>query len=193
MKYAGLLAISLWFIANPAFAEQSGNMHDHAARMAVHADVQSEGLSATPIEPGQGAFASIQEITTILLADPDTDWSKVRLEDLRLHLADMDNVTLRSAIVMEPLSVGARFKVSATEASEIRSIRNMVLVHGLAMSGTYGWSLQAEEGPDGAILTVTGTPGDAARIQGLGFIGIMTLGMHHQSHHLAIARGDNPH
>jgi hypothetical protein len=31
------------------------------------------------------------------------------------------------------------------------------------------------------------------RLKALGFIGLMTLGMHHQEHHLMIASGRGPH
>ena len=42
-------------------------------------------------------------------------------------------------------------------------------------------------------LTVTSTlPADEAKIRALGFIGVMTRGMHHQQHHLMIARGQSP-
>ncbi len=39
--------------------------------------------------------------------------------------------------------------------------------------------MQAEEIPGGAALTVTGN--DTVRIRALGFIGVMTVGMHHQA------------
>ena len=53
---------------------------------------QLAGAVAT--QPGQGAFAAIQEIVEILAADPKTDWSKVNIDALRQHLIDMNNVTL---------------------------------------------------------------------------------------------------
>jgi hypothetical protein len=34
---------------------------------------------------------------------------------------------------------------------------------------------------------------DIPKLRGLGFLGVMTSGMHHQMHHLMIARGENPH
>jgi hypothetical protein len=48
--------------------------------------------------------------------------------------------------------------------------------------------------PGGVRLTVTarGAAGDekaVARLRGLGFIGLLTLGAHHGPHHLAMARG----
>jgi hypothetical protein len=31
------------------------------------------------------------------------------------------------------------------------------------------------------------------RLRGLGYIGVMALGAHHQEHHWAIVRGESPH
>jgi hypothetical protein len=57
----------------------------------------------------------------------------------------------------------------------------------------YGWRLQAAEIPGGETLTVTSADAsDLDKIRCLGFIGI-TVGMHHQEHHLAIATGQSPH
>ncbi len=53
---------------------------------------------------------------------------------------------------------------------------------------------EAEEHPEGAVMTVTlADPIHLAKLRGLGFIGVMTLGAHHQGHHLAIATGAAPH
>jgi hypothetical protein len=43
----------------------------------------------------------------------------------------------------------------------------------------------------GARMTVTGP--NPAMIRGLGFFGVMALGMHHQAHHMALASGADPH
>ncbi len=50
--------------------------------------------------------------------------------------------------------------------------------------------MQASEILGNAALTVTGA--DPDRIRALGFIGVMTVGMHHQAHHLALATGQTP-
>lgn len=142
-------------------------------------------------EGGQSAFAAIQEITAALMADPSTDWSKVDIEALRQHLIDMDNVTLRAEVAREDINGGARFIVSSTEPTVVASIRAMVLAHVATMNGVESWDMWAEEVDSGAVMTVTGS--DTARIRGLGFIGLMTVGMHHQAHHLALASGRNPH
>ncbi len=154
---------------------------------------QAQPAVSGPHEPGQSAFAAIQEIVALLEADPQTDWSKVNIEALRRHLVDMDAVTLRAQVAAEPIDGGARFVVSG-EGNVTGSIRRMVSAHAAAMDGAGGWRVSAEERPGGAALTVTSPrPADAMKIRGLGFIGIMTHGMHHSQHHLMLARGMNPH
>jgi hypothetical protein len=162
----------------------------HAHDSAAHAMQAPSGPRATVVEGGQAAFAAIQEIVAVLMADPRTDWSRVDVEGLRRHLIDMDNVTLRAAVETQPVAGGARFRVTASDPAVIASIRAMVAAHVATMDGVEGWRMRAEEIAGGAALTATG---DAARIRGLGFIGLMTVGMHHPEHHLALATGADPH
>jgi hypothetical protein len=73
------------------------------------------------------------------------------------------------------------------------SVRRMVVAHDAAMNGVDGWTLVAEPSPAAAILTVT--PDDSAamsRLKALGFIGVLTPGMHHQQHHGMLANGLSP-
>ena len=153
----------------------------------------ADGGAGAPVQPGQGAFAAIQEIVGILEADPDTDWSKVDIEKLRRHLVDMDNVTVRASVSGEAMAKGMRYTVSG-EGAVADSIRRMALAHAETMDGAGGWHFAAAATADGAILIVeSDDPEDAAMIRALGFIGAMTRGAHHQSHHLMIARGSAPH
>ena len=163
---------------------------DHAG--VVHADHMKQSATAQPKQPGQGAFAAIQEIVEILEADPVTDWSKVDIEALRQHLIDMNNVTLAASVASQPVEGGVRFVV--TGAGPIKaSLQRMVGAHAATMNGTDGWTFKGAETNDGAVLTVLVPNKDAAKIRGLGFFGVMTHGMHHQEHHLMIARGGHPH
>jgi hypothetical protein len=172
------------------------------ARAQTHTPVMTQGihgapigkpLAAVPTQPGQSAFAAIQEIVAMLDADPDTDWSKVDIDGLRRHLVDMNNVTLYAQMAATPSENGVRFAV--TGAGPVReSIRRMVTAHAETMNGTDGMTILAEDHPEGAVMTVTvADPADLAKLKGLGFFGIMTLGMHHQAHHLMIAAGHPPH
>lgn len=163
---------------------------DHGA-MSHHPDDEVPGLGVTaPLEGGQAAFAAIQEVVSVLTADPATDWSSVDIEALRQHLIDMDNVTLRAQVAMEAIDGGARFLVTADDPLVTASIRRMTVAHVATMNGVEGWTLEASEIPRGAVMIATG---DAAKIRALGYIGVMTVGAHHQAHHLAIARGMQPH
>jgi hypothetical protein len=143
-------------------------------------------------QPGQEAFAAIQEIVKILVADPKTDWSKVNIDTLRQHLIDMNNVTLEANVKNEPIDGGMRFIVTG-EGPVRDSIRRMTMTHSAMMKGVDGWKFEAAEIEGGASLTVHAPAKEVDKLRGLGFFGVLTLGMHHQLHHLMIARGENPH
>ena len=57
------------------------------------------------------------------------------------------------------------------------------------ISSTYQDQTQCMLG-DGVALLVDG---DTYQIQGLGFFGLMTIGAHHQEHHLMMAKGAPAH
>jgi hypothetical protein len=141
-----------------------------------------------PAEAGQSAFAAIQEIVAILKADPHTEWAKVDIDALRQHLVDMNAVMLEARVASAPVDGGSRFDVTGDGAVQ-DSIRRMVMAHAATMNGVDGWKFEAAPIAGGASLTVHAPPKDAAKLKGLGFFGVLTLGMHHQMHHLMIARG----
>ena len=149
-------------------------------------------FAAVPTQPGQSAFAAIQEIVAILVADPKTDWSKVDIDALRQHLVDMNNVTLAADVKSAPVDGGMRFDVTG-EGPVRDSIRRMVAAHASTMNGVDGWRFEAVEIDGGESLIARPPAKDADKLRGLGFFGVLTLGMHHQTHHLMLARGENPH
>lgn len=176
-------AVCAGLTATPVAAQHAhGDSHGHAAHP-----------GPKPVEGGQAAFAAIQEVVALLEADPATDWSRVDVEALRRHLTDMDAVTLRAQVTAIPMPGGARFEAIG-DAATAASVRRMLTAHAATMDGADDWRFVAETIPGGAALTVTGPDVAAARkIVGLGLIGVMARGMHHQAHHLMIARGDAPH
>lgn len=149
-------------------------------------------MMTMPSQPGQAAFAAIQEIVDILQADPKTDWGKVNIEALRQHLIDMDNVTLHAEVRDEPVEGGMRFTISGGGAVR-GSIQRMLAAHAATMSGPKGWEFVATITETGATLVVKPSRTEMGKLHALGFIGVLTLGMHHQMHHLMIAQGGNPH
>ncbi len=185
-----LLASPGLAMAQDAAAQHGGMQHVPAMSHEDHG-VSADAAGGEVTEGGQSAFAAVQEIVSQLLADPETDWSRVDIEALRQHLIDMDNVTLRARVHVQEIEGGARFEAISEDAAVTSSIRAMVPAHVATMDGVEGWTLQAAEIPGGAALIVTGA--DPARIRALGFIGVMTVGMHHQAHHLALATRQNPH
>lgn len=146
-----------------------------------------------PQETGQSAFAAIQEIVAMLSASPTTDWSKVDIEVLRQHLIDMNNVSLGAVIEAKQSGDSMQLVVSGDEPVR-GSIKRMVMAHAATMNGVEGWKFVAETSDTGAMLTVT--PPDQVsmtKLRALGFIGVLTLGMHHQEHHWMLANGMSPH
>jgi len=190
-------AIPLLFaLLFPAFGSAQTMPNHHPGGMPSapmgHPPMEHRPMTAIPTQPGQGAFAAIQEIVQILEADPATDWSKVNIEALRQHLIDMDNVTLHAEVKTEPVDGGMMFVVSGT--GPVRdSIQRMVTAHAATMSGVAGWHFVAETTATGATLTVKTPAADRDKLTGLGLIGVLAEGMHHQMHHLMIARGGMPH
>ena len=76
--------------------------------IAVRDWVSAEAASGEVKEGGQSASAAIQGIVSQLMADPETDWSRLDVEALRQHLIDMDNVTLRARVHVQKVEDGAR-------------------------------------------------------------------------------------
>lgn len=186
LKYAlaaTLLLMPLMAQAQPDHLTGEGHAR-HGASM--------HGTAAVPTEPGQGAFATIQEIVRILEADPTTDWSKVDLKGLRQHLIDMNELTLKARAVATKIDSGLRIAVTGSGRT-LAAIQRMVPAHAPMIDGYDGWHVTATVLPNGALLTVTASDArEVIHIWGLGFIGLMATGAHHQLHHLAIAEGKDP-
>ena len=178
--------------AMPGGAEHG--MADHAMSpemMRMHDPEMTK--AAVPLAPGQDAFGAIQEIVRMLEADPSTDWSKVHLEALRQHLIDMNAVTLNAAVAETPVEGGLRIAVTG-QGRTLAAIQRMVPAHAHELNRLNGWKAAAAPLPDGILLTVTAAdPAEVAHIRGLGFIGLLVSGSHHQMHHLAMAKGEFAH
>lgn len=172
-----VLAIGYFVLSGPHASEVSPNGH------LAHSD------GTTPREPGQSAFAAIAEIVALLDADPETDWSRVDIGALREHLVDMDRLTLGATASASIVDNTATFRVSGS-GDVLRAIKAMVPAHGRELDNLDGWQVRTEATSDGVLLAITvDDPSEIVRIQALGFFGLITLGSHHQPHHLAMARG----
>ncbi|HYD54866.1 MAG TPA: hypothetical protein VEA99_19685, partial [Gemmatimonadaceae bacterium] len=138
---------------------------------------------------------AIAEIVRLLEADSTTDWSAVDLERVRRHLVDMHEVTLRSTVASRTVPGGLEMLVTGAGRTT-SAIRDMTTVHAEQLTAL-GMVARATPVPGGVRFTVVARDtADArlvAKIRGLGFIGVMTLGEHHAAHHLAMARGAKGH
>jgi hypothetical protein len=141
-----------------------------------------------PIEPGQGAFATIAEIVVILKNDPATDWSKVNIDGLRKHLKDMDELTLNSKSRATFMPNKISFNITGSARTQ-QAIKTMVPAHVNFLPKA--WNATAKTTVDGTILTIqSNDPATLKKVKAIGFYGVMATGAHHQSHHLAMAKGD---
>jgi hypothetical protein len=178
--------------AMPGPERMQGMNHDQMREMMSNHEHGAQ-MGAAPSLPGQDAFGAIQEIVQILEADPKTDWTKINLEAVRQHLIDMNEVTLRADAAAKPVDGGLEIAVTGTGRT-LAAIQRMVPAHAREINGRSGWTVGSETLVDGVRLTVTSADAkEVAHIRGLGFIGILTSGAHHQPHHLAMAKGEFPH
>ena len=158
------------------------------------AAAQQHGAAPAPNAatlPGQDAYGAIAEVVRLLEADATTNWSTVDLEALRQHLIDMNAVTLQSRVVQHAVPGGIDMVITGDTRTET-ALRSMVQAHGRELA-PLGLSARSEPVAGGVHFVVTATNAAdsklVAKVQGLGFIGLMTLGAHHPVHHMALARG----
>jgi hypothetical protein len=169
-----ILSAAIVFVASSAVAQ-------HAHR------------SSSPIETGQSQFAAIAEIVTLLRDDPETDWTQVDIKALRDHLVDMDNVTTKASVVRTVDQLRVTFTVTGDDLVA-PSIQRMMLAHSPMLQRSSDWSVVAKERVGGATMMVqVSSDEELTQVTGLGFFGLMTVGAHHQQHHLMIATGQSPH
>jgi hypothetical protein len=191
MRLAIPAALAAALLGTAAFAQTMDHGAPMHGTMPMHMQHNMPGtIGSLPTQPGQDMFGAVQEIVGMLVADPATDWSKVNLDALREHLIDMNEVALHANTAVERIDGGIRVAATGTGRTLV-AIRRMLPEHTREMNGTNGWAMQAESRPDG--ITVTVTSADAkqvAIIRGLGFIGVMASGGHHQMHHLMMAKGE---
>lgn len=178
-------------------AVAAGLMLANAPSAAQHAMHPTNAeMPVLPTSAGQAAYGTIAEVVRILLADPNTDWTKVNVEALRQHLVDMDEVIMRSVVSQRNVDGGIAMQITGTGRT-VDAIRRMTKSHASVLDGGPDYRASVRDADRGVVMVVTARdPADAsavARIRGLGFAGLMTVGDHHAAHHLALARGDAAH
>ena len=146
-------------------------------------------------EAGNDAFGTIQEVIRKLESNPNTDWSKVNIEALRAHLADMEDMTLNVEILSQTnILNGVKTIIKATTARAYKALKRVFKAHPNQLKKETGWNMTiVEKNKDFIIKATTSNKNEINKIRGLGYIGLMAYGAHHQPHHWMIANGKNPH
>lgn len=161
----------------PAAAQHT---HDHAR----HSDNETQ-----PVEVGQSAFAAMAEIVEMLRRNSDTDWTSVDIPALQRHLVDMELLATQSVAEESAANGYVQFRVTGA-SNVVDALHRMVPAHAPFLDAETGWSTEVERDESGVIVRVKG---DEQVIRALGFHGLMTIGAHHQEHHLGIATGTMAH
>ena len=144
-------------------------------------------MQSNQLSSGQSAFELVSQIVKRLEANPETDWATINIEALRQHLVDMNQVTLYAEVETTQVEGGAQFVVTGDGRTR-EAIKRMVPTHASQVRSALGWGAQTESRRNGITLTVTSDDAaQVAKIRGLGFLGFMVLGDHHEGHHLMIA------
>jgi hypothetical protein len=197
---AFVAAITASHAQQPAMPAADQSMHTnmnhdtHMMQERPQADVTM--ISASPLtEPGNAIFATLQEVVNQLLQDDATDWEKVDLESLRQHLIDMENFTVNVQVISKTdIEQGVQVIIEPSTTQAAGSLDRALSAHPAMLEQETGWRMVSEKSGTHYRIQVTSTnPEDAIKIRALGYIGIMTMGSHHQPHHWAMASGDNPH
>jgi len=190
MNNKSLLALAFFLLVAVTVAIAG---EDHSAMM--HHEHQMAASNTPLTEAGNDAFGTIQEVIQKLNSDPNTDWSKVNMEALRQHLLDMNDMTLNVDVTAQkPIRNGLEATVKPTTARAALALARVFKAHPAQLKRETGWRMTVQKKGDSYILTtVSDNPKDTDKIRGLGYIGLMAYGSHHQAHHWAMANGKNPH
>lgn len=164
-----------------------------------HGHETTASSSATPSNvlqaPGHSVFGTVQEAIRQLEADSTTDWSQVDIEALRQHLIDMQHVALHVTVQDKtPIEGGVRLRVKATTDAARASLARVLDAHPHMLHQETGWTMEVHEDDASYVLRVTTeNPQERDKIRGLGYMGLLAYGQHHQRHHWHLVRGEAPH
>ena len=163
-----------------------------------HQNHNNHKMSMAPpplTEAGNDVFGTIQEAITKLNNDPNTDWSKVDIEALRKHLVDMYEMTINIDVISQkPIKNGLQVKMKPIGNRASEALERVFSAHPMMLEQETGWKMKVKLIKSQYVLTITtNKPSEIEKIRGLGYIGLMAYGNHHQPHHWSMAKGSNPH
>lgn len=197
MKYSKIALIGLLAFASSVFAQNDHNNMNHQMHTATD-DTPVDHVQATstlPTEAGNDAFGTIQEIIGLLNDNPDTDWTQVNIEALRMHLVDMHDMTMNvNVISQKAIPNGLIAVIEPTTTRAAGALARVMMAHPAQLAQETGWIMNIDKRGRRYVLTVTTEKAqEVDKIRGLGYIGLMAYGAHHQPHHWSMATGHNPH
>ncbi|MGB1091764.1 MAG: hypothetical protein ACPGYX_06555 [Oceanobacter sp.] len=177
--------------------------HTHQSAQPVQASSQSHhahgghsmpGMPALT-EAGNDAFGTLQEVIVALKNDPNTDWSRVDIEALRTHLIDMYEMTMNVDVVeRRRIKTGSEVLIHPKGQRAVEAMKRVMDAHPAQLALETGWTMTVTSTDEGYLLrTTTKDLDEVDMIYGLGYIGLMAWGNHHQPHHWMMATGNNPH
>jgi len=195
--FAGLMSLLLSFSSLTQAQTETNTQQHQNHTMQMGSDMS--GMGNMPVsklsEAGNDAFGTIQEVITQLNDDPSTDWNRVDLEALRQHLRDMNDMTLNVEVhSQQAIENGMVAVVEAITPRAAEALARVSQAHPAQLQKETGWSMKVTQ--DGNVFTFTATtdkPQEVDKIRGLGYIGLLAAGPHHQPHHWAMATGNSPH
>ena len=117
-------------------------------------------------------------------------------EALRQHLVDMQNFTLNvEVLAQKSIEHGVEFTVKPATIGAAASLERLFSAHPAILKQESGWDMTVKKNADSSYTAqvTSATPGDAVKIRGLGYIGVVAFGKHHQAHHWQMAVGAQPH
>lgn len=93
-----------------------------------------------------------------------------------------------------PIEWGIRIRIRSTSEEARASLERVLEAHSAMLTKETGWEMGVEENDAACVLRVsTEEPNEVAKIRGLGNIGLLSHGAHHQPHHWLLVQRDSPH
>lgn len=187
MKLIIFIIVTLSYVST-VYATDEHSM-EHHQQMAT----QNQALLLT--EAGNDIFGTIQEVIANLNANPNTNWDKVNIGALREHLLDMRDMTINIEVISQDrLKNGSKILIRPTNIRSRQAMKRVLSAHPAQLKKETNWQMQVHKQEDKYLLiTTTDKPKEVNKINGLGYIGLMAYGSHHQPHHWSMATGSNPH
>jgi len=164
----GIVAVIAMTMANSEMDHVNMN---HSAMMSHgitdYSKLTSKVSKVTLTESGTDPFATLQEVIAELEINPDTNWEKVNIEALRLHLIEMQDMTINVDVKQQYINNGFQAVVTPTTNRAIKSLARVLSGHPAQMKAETGWDMQVSNNDDVFTLTVVSKKAhEVAKIRG---------------------------